>query len=500
MSSFDSWEKSSAGGSALPQSPMRSDSEDVLEAAASPTAVPEDGDLVRDPALDDLTEQACLQTNATGAAVALASGDDFVCVATTGDTAPDFGARLNTQSGLSAICLLTREMQHCDDTETDPRVNAQVCRQLGVRSVLVVPLLQGERLVGLFEIFSPVPQAFSDQDIQMLYSLSWQVIEQLTLPSEVELRQPIALDAINVSELENEPEPRDEFPAHSLLFGTLATPKETPEHKLDEAGGSSPAFEVAETSHTNYRTTLLTIAVIVVAVLLGWALGRGKHVSAPPPQPAQSAPPTESSPPPQQVAPISQAAPEPAKDDSIDIAPQSEPHAAEATADAAASAPQTVSNAKPVSRKPAAKKIASDGLVVYQNGKIIYRDDSAAHNTSAAEADSGANDQPSAPPVEIPAETADALIVHRVEPQYPEKAREQRVHGAVVLQAVVDDDGSVQQLRVVSGDPRLTMAAMDAVRHWEFRPYAPNGQPEQFETRITINFALPDQAAANTAN
>ena len=64
--------------------------------------------------------------------IALASGDKMVCRATAGEKTPSAGAFLNTRSGLSGLCVQTREMQSCDDTLTDPRVNAAACQTLGI--------------------------------------------------------------------------------------------------------------------------------------------------------------------------------------------------------------------------------------------------------------------------------------------------------------------------------------------------------------------------------
>jgi protein TonB len=63
-----------------------------------------------------------------------------------------------------------------------------------------------------------------------------------------------------------------------------------------------------------------------------------------------------------------------------------------------------------------------------------------------------------------------------------------------VLKAIVSEDGTIQELRVESGDSQLASAAIDAVRLWRFKPYAAQGHPLEFETRITVNFALPDSA------
>jgi TonB family protein len=82
-------------------------------------------------------------------------------------------------------------------------------------------------------------------------------------------------------------------------------------------------------------------------------------------------------------------------------------------------------------------------------------------------------------------------VVERVEPQYPEAARQQHLQGPVVLSALVGTDGAVRELKVVSGDPLLAKAATDAVRQWRFRPHRSNDGSVEFETQITVNFALP---------
>ena len=66
-----------------------------------------------------------------------------------------------------------------------------------------------------------------------------------------------------------------------------------------------------------------------------------------------------------------------------------------------------------------------------------------------------------------------------------------RLEGAVVLQAVIAEDGKVKDLKVISGHPTLAQAAMDAVRQWRYRPYQLNGKPVAMQTQITINFKLP---------
>ncbi len=85
---------------------------------------------------------------------------------------------------------------------------------------------------------------------------------------------------------------------------------------------------------------------------------------------------------------------------------------------------------------------------------------------------------------------AQGQLTHQVTPQYPSQARQERVQGTVVLQAVIAKDGSVEKLSVVSGPSQLTKAAMEAVRQWRYRPFALNGEPVEADTQINVNFRL----------
>jgi protein TonB len=82
------------------------------------------------------------------------------------------------------------------------------------------------------------------------------------------------------------------------------------------------------------------------------------------------------------------------------------------------------------------------------------------------------------------------LLIHQVKPNYPPLARQARIQGSVVLQAVIAKDGSIQGLHVVSGHPMLTGAAVEAVKLWRYKPYFLNGEPVEVETVVTVNFTL----------
>jgi len=82
------------------------------------------------------------------------------------------------------------------------------------------------------------------------------------------------------------------------------------------------------------------------------------------------------------------------------------------------------------------------------------------------------------------------LLIHKEEPVYPSIARAARVQGDVVLSAVIDINGQIQNLQLISGHPMLVPAAIAAVRQWRYKPYLLNGQPVEVETTITVIFSL----------
>src|ERR1019366_5178938 len=94
-------------------------------------------------------------------------------------------------------------------------------------------------------------------------------------------------------------------------------------------------------------------------------------------------------------------------------------------------------------------------------------------------------------PVTVSEEAARALLVHTVNPVYPPEAFAQKLHGPVVLQALVGRDGSVEDLKIVRGYFILGRAAIAAVKQWRFQPYSLNGHAAATQTVITINFSYP---------
>jgi TonB family protein len=83
-----------------------------------------------------------------------------------------------------------------------------------------------------------------------------------------------------------------------------------------------------------------------------------------------------------------------------------------------------------------------------------------------------------------------ALLLTKVQPQYPPDAKDQRIQGVVLLSVTIDKEGNVANIQVVSGPESLVPASIEAVKQWKYRPYLLEGTPVEVETQVTVNFTL----------
>jgi hypothetical protein len=142
---------------AVPQ-PDRSGLLSAVEAVRR--EIREIGDDV-DVVLQLVTDRALTLTGATGAALAFLTDDKMICRARAGEPAPPLGAPVNVREGLSGECVRTDLLVSCEDTENDPRVDPELCRELGIGSMMAAPIVSYLRVVGLLEVFSPHPHGFA---------------------------------------------------------------------------------------------------------------------------------------------------------------------------------------------------------------------------------------------------------------------------------------------------------------------------------------------------
>ena len=139
--------------------------------------VPQADSLDPNAALRLISQRAQVLTRSTGAAIALGHKESMICLASVGANAPTLGCRLDVSTGFSGECVRTAKAQRCDNSDTDSRVDAEICRQLGVRSILAAPITFAGEVVGLLEAFSSQRFAFHDGDLVVLENLAETILE-----------------------------------------------------------------------------------------------------------------------------------------------------------------------------------------------------------------------------------------------------------------------------------------------------------------------------------
>src|SRR5215471_2884654 len=159
-----------------------------------------------DAALQLLADRAQYITGASGAAIALLreGRKDMLCRASAGSNAPELGALLSSEFGLSGESVRTRQLLRCDDAERDARVNREVCRQLGIASVVVMPVVHDDQVLGVFELFSGKANAFGERDVSAVQRLSEMVETAVrlarvmeTLPERLSEREATVAEAVH---------------------------------------------------------------------------------------------------------------------------------------------------------------------------------------------------------------------------------------------------------------------------------------------------------------
>jgi L-methionine (R)-S-oxide reductase len=127
-------------------------------------------------ALTLIASRACSITRGTGAAVALMGEMGMTCRALAGRTKLEIGAPVNISSGFTGECVRGARPLRCDDADSDQRVDAEACQQLGIRSILAAPVVYERDIVGLLEVFSSGAFAFDDGDLAVVERLAQTVV------------------------------------------------------------------------------------------------------------------------------------------------------------------------------------------------------------------------------------------------------------------------------------------------------------------------------------
>jgi N-acetylmuramoyl-L-alanine amidase len=242
--------------------------------------------FVLDEVLQLVAERALTLTGADGVAIAMAEDDAIVCRAAAGSIVPEPGARLDPKSGFSGACLRTGGIVRCDDSEQDARVNVQVCRLLGTRSIVAVPIASAHGIIGLLEAFSAEPHGFNDSDVRSLKLLAELILAAMKPEEEnrlAEISQRLVTEQsveISAHDLENK-----------SLIEEPAVPArawaDDPNARAVEPGSSPEPFQSPEKerSFPSKIAMLLLLIVVVAAVAavaagLWWKFGRSARPKA----------------------------------------------------------------------------------------------------------------------------------------------------------------------------------------------------------------------------
>jgi protein TonB len=416
------------------------------------------------------------------------------------------GARLDAEAGLSGECIKTRQTQRCEDAQSDARADAEACRSLGVRSVLILPLLQLDELVGVFEVFSSQPAAFGKRDESTLHVLSQRVLASLSQTSQTLFTEDVAAaKRAGVSGENPDNSVAENFREADPAVENSITENFAAQHSANRQESSSEestmvpeaTTPVATSRGLNLLTWVLGVAVLAFAllltVLIGMRLVRGKTATRVHPRADVS-------------AKMSDEGRNPAPNNSSSETNEKRLDSASASRSGSA-APVNASDPPrvPASTAPHATSTPlGGGLQIFEKGKEIFRmppttEQSQQSNlgakNGAASPDPGGAMEPS--PVERAAiyemspEAASGSVVHRVEPEYPQEALEQKIQGAVTLDVRIAPDGAVEIVNLVTGQRLLGDAAIAAVKQWRFKPHLIKGQPVEVQTKVILNFRLP---------
>jgi protein TonB len=319
------------------------------------------------------------------------------------------------------------------------------------------------------------------------------------------------------------------LPAKEKQNKTVAAESSTPSHSAAPSStpmsgyvGNAPsfaAFREKDSDGSGTKKKVLIAAVIILALAALGYVGYGKFAkSSTPPAPQAVSMSQSAARPTPAVAPIAAAVaapstsqPDPASSATPALAPGLAPNAApKTTAAIPLDKPSAGTGNSPVARiaidpEPGAKKPSSVPLVVQSNTartKAKAQSEDSAPQLASPLADASTSDsnlsslisespslpKPTLATVKVSQGVSQGLVIKRVQPKYPPAALAVHAQGAVDIQATIDKEGNVTNVKVLKGDAILAHAAVEAVRQWRYKPYYLDGQPVEIETQITVNF------------
>jgi len=412
---------------------------------------------------DAVADAARVLSGADGTALGLESRGIIVCRARSGRIAPPIGAPISTESGISGECLRTATMLVCHDAMTDPRVDAEVCRSLGIRSVAAVPVRGPGTAAGILEAFAARPNAFDGAALGSLRDLA--LIAETAYMREVRDHGLVA-----------RPVPTFTSPT------TYPTPPLATEDILD--GLSEPSKR--RLWYVGGVAVLLLLAVAVAwwswHVPADEATIGGQSVHAAAAEPAHPQPVRENAPKPGPGVPTTRS--DRSRPQIVLNAADLKPIEVRPDSSSTSETPSVPAESTPT---PSTKKTDSEASVIEPPSVELA---ASVNSEELARLTSIPTQLPSAGP-RVSEGVVEPTLIHKIAPSYPMQARTERISGKVVLSAMIGADGSVAEIAVVSGSPILAEAAKEAVRRWHYHPAMLNGSPIAIQKQIMFLFTLP---------
>jgi protein TonB len=417
------------------------------------------------------TEAARVLAGADGVALALRTKGLVVCRARSGDPTPELGSPLNTESGISGECLRAASILVCDDTFNDARVDPQVCRDLGIRSIVAVPLRGPIGIAGILEAFSTHTRAFGDEQINALRGLA--EIAEAAYEREVRTLQEAAFASLRTTR------------TRSLFTGATSPPAPSQEQEQEK---ETPTYDEVSLAR---RYWVLGIGVAAVLLVAGvWLSGRepAPEVAAKAATPAIHSTATE----PPAPTPVLVTTPKPRAGiahsnssrilgaDTVQNAAEIEATGDSHNAEMAITMPPPSHLVEKVSSPPT---FATPDPPVIIGGPPPSADQLPRLNISA-------NTLPKLDAA-VSQGITEGRLIHRTDPAYPTQARAQHIAGTVTFEMTIGEDGGIREVKLISGPSVLAAAASEAIRKWRYTPFLLNGKPIAVQKQVSVVFKLP---------
>lgn len=489
-----------------------------------------------------IAQRAQAFTNASGVAIALSEGnaDEIICRARSGASAPDVGTALRVEGTFTGLCIQSGKELRCDDCETDTRVDMAAIRALNIRSMVVTPVREDNRVIGVLAVFAPTPHAFTITHVAVLKTMADQIsallhrerrareegqpLESLHPPAAraaIAAPTPMAPPPVVIKPAPavvraaaapapamSRVEPIKTAPAMMEVVPLAVPPKKEerhaePAHRANFGTFDSVAAEEKKPGNRFMMVGVVAVLVIVAAATFAFLKMQksGSTQHTPEAVNAQPAPPSTT------TSGSAGTQPAPAAPANNNTAPAAAAVTANASKPASdsdnakkTSAKNSDKNSAPAEKPSPAEKpvavatLASGPSRIAQNGAAQATPDVAPSFTVG---DTGAPLSTLAQPVATSTPSAAALEQSQLEPlqlartvatQYPAIAKARRMSGAVVVEVKVGKDGKVSNPKFISGPQVFKDAAFEAVLQYQFKPAKLNGQPIEQTTQIRLNF------------